>query len=82
MQMTVLTVYVFLYGKVYLALSGIEDALKKNKDNILGNKALQAALDTQFLFQIGLFAAVPMVMNFILEQGVSRVRNCTSLKIN
>jgi callose synthase len=81
MQMTVLTVYVFLYGKVYLALSGIEDALK-NKDNILGNKALEAALDTGFLFQIGLFAAVPLVMNFILEQGVSRVRNCTSLKIN
>jgi len=69
--MTVLTVYVFLYGKVYLALSGIEDALK-NKDNILGNKALEAALDTGFLFQIGLFAAVPLVMNFILEQGVSR----------
>jgi callose synthase len=67
---------------LHQALSGIEDALKKNKDNILGNKALQAALDTQFLFQIGLFAAVPMVMNFILEQGVSRVRNCTSLKIN
>ncbi len=66
---------------LHQALSGIEDALK-NKDNILGNKALQAALDTQFLFQIGIFAAVPLVMNFILEQGVSRVRNCTSLKIN
>jgi callose synthase len=66
---------------LHQALSGIEDALK-NKDNILANKALQAALDTQFLFQIGIFAAVPLVMNFILEQGVSRVRNCTSLKIN
>jgi callose synthase len=66
---------------LHQALSGIEDALK-NKDNILGNKALQAALDTQFLFQIGIFATVPLVMNFILEQGVSRVRNCTSLKIN
>jgi callose synthase len=66
-QMTVLTVYAFLYGKVYLALSGVEASLE---DNILSNAALQSALETQFLLQIGVFTAVPMIMNFLLEQGV------------
>jgi len=37
------------------------------------NTALNAALNTQFLFQIGIFTAVPMVLGFILEQGFFRV---------
>jgi callose synthase len=69
-MLTVLTVYVFLYGKVYLALSGVDEALKTN--NLLENTALQSALDTQFLLQIGVFTAVPIIVNFILEQGVLR----------
>lgn len=68
-MMTVLTVYVFLYGKAYLALSGIGASLE-TRAQITGNTALQSALETQFLFQIGVFTAIPMVMGFILEQGV------------
>jgi callose synthase len=68
-QMTVLTIYAFLYGKVYLALSGVEASLE-TAGNILNNAALQTALQGQFLFQIGVFTAVPMFMNFLLEQGV------------
>jgi len=69
-MMTVLTVYAFLYGKVYLALSGVDAALSSN--GLSDNTALQSALDTQFLLQIGIFTAVPMIVNFILEEGVLR----------
>ncbi|XP_024374293.1 callose synthase 9 isoform X2 [Physcomitrium patens] len=69
-MLTVLTVYVFLYGKVYLALSGVDAQLKIK--GLASNVALQSALDTQFLLQIGVFTAVPMIMNFILEEGLLR----------
>ncbi|MCO5592990.1 hypothetical protein L7F22_046994 [Adiantum nelumboides] len=68
-MMTVLVVYVFLYGKAYLALSGVGESLEQAAI-ITNNRALQSALDTQFLFQIGVFTAIPMLMGFILEQGV------------
>ncbi|XP_024386368.1 callose synthase 9 isoform X2 [Physcomitrium patens] len=67
-MLTVLTVYVFLYGKVYLALSGVDESLRAN--GLLENTALQSALNTQFLLQIGIFTAVPIIVNFILEQGI------------
>jgi hypothetical protein len=50
------------------ALSGIGESIQ-NRANILGNTALNAALNTQFLFQIGIFTAVPMILGCILEQG-------------
>ncbi|OEL22651.1 Callose synthase 9 [Dichanthelium oligosanthes] len=68
-MLTVLTVYIFLYGKTYLALSGVGESIQ-NRADILQNTALNAALNTQFLFQIGVFTAVPMVLGFILESGV------------
>ncbi|GMH21528.1 hypothetical protein Nepgr_023370 [Nepenthes gracilis] len=68
-MMTVLTVYVFLYGRVYLALSGIDEGIAKEA-KILRSTALDAALNAQFLVQIGVFTAVPMVMGFILELGL------------
>ncbi|CAL1390847.1 unnamed protein product [Linum trigynum] len=67
-MLTVLTVYVFLYGKAYLALSGVGETIQE-RAQILQNTALSAALNTQFLFQIGIFTAVPMILGFILEQG-------------
>ncbi|KAF8395923.1 hypothetical protein HHK36_019878 [Tetracentron sinense] len=70
-MLTVLTVYIFLYGKTYLALSGVGETIQE-RANILENTALSAALNTQFLFQIGIFTAVPMVLGFILEQGFLR----------
>ncbi|KAJ6374417.1 hypothetical protein OIU78_030021 [Salix suchowensis] len=36
----------------------------------MGNTALDAALNAQFLVQIGVFTAVPMIMGFILELGL------------
>ncbi|XP_073112798.1 callose synthase 9 isoform X2 [Elaeis guineensis] len=67
-MLTVLTIYIFLYGKTYLALSGVGEAIQ-DRANILQNTALDAALNTQFLFQIGVFTAVPMILGFVLENG-------------
>ncbi|KAH7433748.1 hypothetical protein KP509_07G083900 [Ceratopteris richardii] len=67
-MMTSLTIYVFLYGKAYLALSGLwrifDDLALRNHD-----KPLQTALGTQFLFQIGFFTAIPMLVMFMIEEG-------------
>lgn len=54
------------------ALSGVDASLKRNSE-ILQNPSLESALNTQFLFQIGIFTAVPMVVNLILEQGILKV---------
>ncbi|XP_027367139.1 callose synthase 9 isoform X2 [Abrus precatorius] len=70
-MLTVLTVYAFLYGKTYLALSGVGETIEE-RARITKNTALSAALNTQFLFQIGVFTAVPMILGFILEQGFLR----------
>lgn len=68
-MMTVLTIYIFLYGRVYLAFSGLDEGISKQA-KMLGNTALNAVLNAQFLVQIGVFTAVPMIMGFILEQGL------------
>lgn len=68
-MMTVLTVYIFLYGRAYLAFSGLDQGISREA-KLLGNTALDAVLNAQFLVQIGVFTAVPMVMGFILELGL------------
>ncbi|XP_011024096.1 PREDICTED: callose synthase 10 isoform X1 [Populus euphratica] len=68
-MMTVLTVYVFLYGRAYLAFSGLDNAISVRAKK-MGNTALDAALNAQFLVQIGVFTAIPMIMGFILELGL------------
>ncbi|KAL0415759.1 UNVERIFIED_CONTAM: Callose synthase 10 [Sesamum latifolium] len=68
-QMTVLTIYVFLYGRAYLAFSGLDKGISREA-KLLGNTAFDAALNAQFLVQIGVFTAVPMIMGFILELGL------------
>ncbi|XVF69743.1 hypothetical protein PTKIN_Ptkin11bG0106300 [Pterospermum kingtungense] len=70
-MLTVLTIYIFLYGRAYLALSGVGETMQV-RAKIMDNTALEAALNTQFLFQIGIFTAVPMILGFILEQGFLR----------
>ncbi|KAI8542312.1 hypothetical protein RHMOL_Rhmol08G0128600 [Rhododendron molle] len=67
-ELTVLTVYIFLYGKAYLALSGVGEDVQSRAE-VMDN----AALNAQFLFQIGIFTTVPMILGFILEQGFLRV---------
>ena len=67
-QITVLTVYVFLYGRLYLVLSGLEEGLSTQKA-IRDNKPLQVALASQSFVQIGFLMALPMLMEIGLERG-------------
>lgn len=68
LQITVVIVYVFLYGRLYLVLSGLEKGLGNNPA-IKDNKPLQVALASQSLVQIGLLMALPMMMEIGLERG-------------
>lgn len=67
-MIVVLTVYTFLWGRVYLALSGIENLIASS----LTSKALTASLNQQFIVQLGFFTALPMVVENTLELGFSR----------
>ncbi|XP_031390860.1 callose synthase 12-like [Punica granatum] len=69
-MMVILTVYGFLWGRLYLALSGVEStALSSNENGSLDNKALGTILNQQFLIQLGLFTALPMIIENSLEMG-------------
>lgn len=63
----VLTVFAFLWGRVYLALSGVESSFLTSK--ILDNTALTAALNQQFIVQLGILTALPMIVENALEHG-------------
>nr|VDD27893.1 unnamed protein product [Brassica oleracea] len=66
-MMVILTVYAFLWGRVYLALSGVEkSALADSTDT---NAALAVILNQQFIIQLGLFTALPMIVEWSLEEG-------------
>ncbi|CAM8969696.1 unnamed protein product [Rhodiola kirilowii] len=67
-MITVLIVYVFLYGRLYLVLSGLEKGLS-TQAAIRDNKSLQAALVSQSFVQIGFLMALPMMMEIGLERG-------------
>lgn len=54
------------------AFSGLDQQISVEAET-LGNTALDAALNAQFLVQIGVFTAVPMIMGFILELGLLKV---------
>uniref|UniRef100_A0A6N2MFU7 Glycosyl transferase 48 domain-containing protein n=1 Tax=Salix viminalis TaxID=40686 RepID=A0A6N2MFU7_SALVM len=66
-MMVILTVYAFLWGRLYLALSGVEGSALANKSG--NNKALGAILNQQFIIQLGLFTALPMIVENSLEHG-------------
>ncbi|XP_071706076.1 callose synthase 5-like isoform X3 [Rutidosis leptorrhynchoides] len=67
-MMVALTVYAFLYGRLYLALSGLEKAIMKSA-KLKGDKALKAAMASQSVVQLGLLMALPMIMEIGLERG-------------
>ncbi|KAE9618026.1 putative 1,3-beta-glucan synthase [Lupinus albus] len=67
-MITVITVYVFLYGRLYMVLSGVERAILENP-NLQQSKALEQALATQSVVQLGLLLVLPMVMEIGLEKG-------------
>ncbi|CAO2037869.1 unnamed protein product [Urochloa humidicola] len=65
---SVVGVYVFLYGQLYLVLSGLQRALLRDAQtqNI---KSLETALASQSFLQLGLLTGLPMVMELGLEKG-------------
>ncbi|KAF7850539.1 hypothetical protein BT93_L5419 [Corymbia citriodora subsp. variegata] len=63
-MLVVLTVYAFLWGRLYLALSGVEAAATSND-----NRALGTILNQQLIIQLGLFTALPMIVENSLELG-------------
>lgn len=65
---TVIIVYVFLYGRLYLVVSGLEEGLSSHPA-IRNNKPLQVALASQSFVQIGILMALPMMMEIGLERG-------------
>lgn len=67
-MVTVLTVYVFLYGRLYMVMSGLEREILQNP-SINQSKALEEALATQSVFQLGFLMVLPMVMEIGLEKG-------------
>ena len=69
------------FSQCFQAFSGLDEAIAK-KALRLGNTALDAALNAQFLVQIGVFTAVPMVMGFILELGLLKVIHPSLVLIN
>lgn len=67
-MLVVLTVYAFTWGRLYLALSGLEASIKNNADST-NNAALGTILNQQFIIQLGLFTALPMIVENSLEHG-------------
>ncbi|XP_010530602.1 PREDICTED: callose synthase 5 [Tarenaya hassleriana] len=67
-MIVVLTVYAFLYGRLYLSLSGVEEAIVKYA-SAKGESSLKAAMASQSLVQLGFLMTLPMVMEIGLERG-------------
>ncbi|OMO56217.1 Glycosyl transferase, family 48 [Corchorus olitorius] len=67
-MMVVITVYLFLYGRLYLSLSGLEESIVKFASS-KGETALKSAMASQSVVQLGLLTALPMVMEIGLERG-------------
>ncbi|KAG5250650.1 GLUCAN SYNTHASE family protein [Salix suchowensis] len=67
-MVTVITVYVFLYGRLYLVMSGLDREILMNPV-INDSKVLEQAMAPQSIFQLGFFLVLPMVMEIGLEKG-------------
>ncbi|KAL8152111.1 hypothetical protein V2J09_021919 [Rumex salicifolius] len=67
-MITVLVVYVYLYGRLYLSLSGVEDAILKYARSTK-NDPLKNAMASQSVVQMGILMTLPMVMEIGLERG-------------
>lgn len=67
-QISVIGIYVFLYGQLYLVLSGLEKALLIEA-KVRNIQSLETALASQSFIQLGLLTGLPMVMEIGLEKG-------------
>lgn len=65
---SVIGIYVFLYGQLYLVLSGLQRALLVEA-RIQNIKSLETALASQSFIQLGLLTGLPMVIEIGLERG-------------
>lgn len=65
---SLISIYVFLYGQLYMVLSGLQKALiiEARVHNI---QSLETALASQSFIQLGLLTGLPMVMENALEKG-------------
>ncbi|XP_047056174.1 callose synthase 7-like [Lolium rigidum] len=70
-MVAVLTVYVFLYGRLYLVLSGLEKSILQDS-RIKNIKPFENALATQSVFQLGTLLILPMIMEVGLEKGFGK----------
>uniref|UniRef100_A0A453K181 Glycosyl transferase 48 domain-containing protein n=1 Tax=Aegilops tauschii subsp. strangulata TaxID=200361 RepID=A0A453K181_AEGTS len=70
-MVAVLTVYVFLYGRLYLVLSGLEKSILQDP-RIKNIKPFANALATQSVFQLGTLLILPMIMEVGLEKGFGK----------
>ncbi|PKI42249.1 hypothetical protein CRG98_037365 [Punica granatum] len=68
-MLVVLVLYAYLYGRLYLSLSGLEKSIIKVA-RTGGNDPLKAAMASQSVVQLELLMALPMVMEIGLERGV------------
>nr|XP_023925787.1 callose synthase 1-like [Quercus suber] len=66
-ELEVWAMSVFLYGRLYLILSGLEKELSTEQD--LQNKPLKEALASQSFVQIGFLLSLPTMMQTSLESG-------------
>ncbi|GMJ01889.1 enhancer of edr1 3, glucan synthase-like 5, GLUCAN SYNTHASE-LIKE 5, POWDERY MILDEW RESISTANT 4 [Hibiscus trionum] len=63
----ILSVYVFLWGQLYLALSGVENSVLGNDNN--SKKAVSAVINQELIIQFGLFATLPAILESSIEIG-------------
>ncbi|CAN8259363.1 unnamed protein product [Cochlearia groenlandica] len=65
---SVIGIYIYLYGQLYLVLSGLQKTLilEAKVKNI---KSLETALASQSFLQLGLLTGLPMIMEIGLEKG-------------
>ncbi|KAG4157066.1 hypothetical protein ERO13_D02G038766v2 [Gossypium hirsutum] len=63
----VLSVYGFLWGQLYLALSGVENSVLGNDTN--SKKALSAVINQELIIQFGLFMTLPAILESSVESG-------------
>ncbi|XP_024028224.1 putative callose synthase 8 [Morus notabilis] len=65
---SIIGIYIFLYGQLYLVLSGLQKALLIEA-RVQNLESLETALASQSFIQLGLLTGLPMVMEIGLEKG-------------
>ncbi|KAL8477569.1 hypothetical protein ACS0TY_029749 [Phlomoides rotata] len=66
--LVVLTVYAYLYGRLYLCLSGLENTIVRYA-RAKGRDGLKVVMASQSVVQLGVLMALPMIMEIGLERG-------------